>query len=328
MITKVVYVVVSNGKDTYLEQVYISLLSLKRKCPEATSCVIVDTSTKIVITRLKYDLLEFVDDLVVIDVPERFKGAQCSRYIKTNLRSYITGPYLFVDTDTIIADSLVEIDEFVAKGVNISCVKDAHLPFNRMPTYTFILKRAKKIGWEDIKSDPVHYNSGVMFVNDNDFTRNFYKEWHKNWLYEYDKNYYYDQLALARTNRDAGYPIEEMPGEWNLQIFYGALQYLSDAKIIHYGGDISENRPYYFRNRYVFEELSSTGEISEFGHNCINNPKTAFVGKTVLIGDEYWDYFWSSLRIEYKFHAKRFKLWKSLADFFQKLSMKVSRKQY
>ena len=325
MKTKVVYVVVSNGKDTYLEQVYISLISLKEKSPEATSCLVVDSETNGVILRLKYKLLQLVDELIVVDVPKQYKGAQSSRYIKTSLREYISGPYLFIDTDTVISQSLSDIDDYVSKGINIACVKDAHLFFKDMPTFDYITRRAKMLGWNDLKNDNIHFNSGVMFVNDNDFTHDFYKKWHKNWLYEIDHGYYYDQLALARTNRDENFPIAEMPGFWNCQIFYGALLFFYDAKIIHYGGDIAKGRPYYFRNHDVFDELSSSGKISEFGMSCIRNPQRAFVGKTILIGDEYWDFFWSHLRIEYMFHKKRYRIWEGLARLIQNILLLLNK---
>ena len=190
MKTKIVYIVVSNCNDTYFEQVYISLISLKEKNCSSISCLVMDSKTKLFIDNLNYKILDYVDELVVVEVPEKYAGAQCSRYLKTNLRHYISGPYLFVDTDTVISDSLNEIDELI-KDTNIACVKDAHLPVHEMPTYNLIIRRAQKIGWDDIKNDDIHFNSGVMFVNDNEYTRDFYKGWHDNWLYEYSKKYYF-----------------------------------------------------------------------------------------------------------------------------------------
>lgn len=325
MKTKIVYVVVSNGKDTYLEQAFLSLVSLKEHNPDAVSCLVVDGNTNQVIPKLKYNILSYVCELICVDVPSQYTGASCSRYIKSSLREYVSGPYLFVDTDTVIAGSLHEIDNNIVSGINLACVKDSHLLFKNMPQYNLIIERAEKIGWSDIKEDKIHFNSGVMFVNDNQFTHEFYKQWHQNWLLEQSRGYHYDQLALARTNRDMGFPIQEMSGEWNYQIYYGALQYLFDAKIIHYAGDISKGRPYYFRNKDVFEELITKGILSEEGAFYLKNPKKAFVGKNIVIGEEDWEYYWSCLRVEYKYHKIRFHIWESLSDFFQKASKKIHR---
>jgi len=39
-------------------------------------------------------------------VPEELNQVQRSRYLKTTLRSILTGDYLFVDTDTVFASLL------------------------------------------------------------------------------------------------------------------------------------------------------------------------------------------------------------------------------
>ena len=57
MKTKIVYVLVSNGDDLYTEQLYISLLSLKKNSPNSVSYVVVDRNTERVVRESRTDIL-------------------------------------------------------------------------------------------------------------------------------------------------------------------------------------------------------------------------------------------------------------------------------
>lgn len=324
MKTKIVYVIVSNKDHVYVEQLYISLVSLKIHSPNSSPSVVVDRSTEIVIKESSLDILSYIDDLIVVDVPSQYKGAACSRFLKTSLRQYISGPYLFVDTDTVIAEKLDDIDKLISQGVNIAAVTDGHCLFREMPNYHEIMERAHVIGWDNMVNDEIHFNSGVMFVADSGEAYDFYHKWHQNWLYEFDKGFYFDQLALARTNQDLNYVIKEIDGIWNFQLFWGALRFLHKSKIIHYGGyNVKES--YYFGKKSVLEDLKAKGKLSEEGNYHIRNPKEAYIGLTKVVGQDDLNYFRSKLHDEYLWHPKRFELLESFVSFIQSLG-KMKRK--
>ena len=317
MRTKIVYVTVSNGKDNYLEQLYMSLVSLKMHNPNSHSSVVVDRITEKVISKVNYDLKSYIDDLIIIDVPTKYQGAVCSRYLKTSLRSYVTGPYLFIDTDTIVSENLEDIDELIDREIDVAAVVDGHCPFKEMPNYSEIVERYNKIGWLDLLSDEYHFNSGVMFVADTKAVHDFYEQWHQNWLYEYSKHYYFDQIALARTDHDMGGLLVEIDGIWNFQLYWGALRYLCKAKIVHYGGYSRRLETYYFRTIGVPERIRATGKIDSETFEHLQNPKEAYVGNSLVLGNEYQKLLRSKMNIEFMYHPHRFQIFDSVASFLQ-----------
>jgi len=324
MRTKIVYVVVAKKGGVYVEQLYLSLVSLRLHSPVSKSCVVVDRPTECLLNTSNLDILAYIDDLIVVDVPPEYTGAKCSRYLKSNLRNYLSGPFLFVDTDTIIAESLEDIDKLIEEGIDIAAVKDGHCLFGEMPNYHEIEDRLKKIGWSDVLNDEIHFNSGVMFVSDSSKTYNFYQKWHDNWLYEFKKGFYYDQLALAKTNKDLDYVITEMDGKWNFQLFWGALRFLHRSKIIHYGG-YNEDEPYYFCKKNILLELKNSGKLTDEMMEHIRHPKEAYVGLTKVVGQNDINYFRSKLHDEYLWHPKRFSCLEQIVVFLQYLG-KLKRK--
>lgn len=297
MKTKLVYVVVSTKKDYYLEQTLVSMISAKYHNPNVQICLVVDDLTDKTVTGSRVAILNYVDEKIVVSLPDYYTNPQRSRYLKTTLREHVIGPYLFIDSDTIITDDLSDIDEVLKRGIDIAAVKDSHCNFNEMLLYKMILARAHLIGWDkELVQDKIHFNSGVIFVNDNKATHDFYKKWHENWLYEVKKGLFYDQLALAYTNHTLNYPIKELDGIWDCQICQDGLPFLHQAKIIHYFVNNGNGRAYFFRNIDVFAKIKKMGEIPENMMRFIKNGKEAFIGHHSVCGDEDILLMYSSVR--------------------------------
>ena len=305
MKTKIVYVLVSNENDYYLEQLHVSLASLKHFNPLAVACVVTDNKTSSTLTGNRADMLKHADEVVVVDVPQQYEGVACSRYLKTSLRKHVKGPFLYIDTDTVISDDLSEIDTQIEQNTSIAAVKDSHCLFKDMVRRDLILARAKRVGYEEIASDSIHFNGGVTFAADNEFAHKFYEKWHDSWLQEYKKGLYYDQLALAWANRNLNYPMQEIPGIWNCQVFCDGLPFLHEAKIIHYS-ECGVGRPYYFQNILNLKPIKENGCLSDVAIIHMQNPKKAFVGHHIILGESETSYFWSSISEAVKGHPRTF----------------------
>ena len=91
-----------------------------------------------------------------------------------------------------------------------------------------------KIFKTDVSDSKYWFNSGVMFVADNELTRKFYKRWNENWTYScFEKGRSQDQPALLATDKEFDYIISELPGIYNAQVAM-SLKYFADATIGHW----------------------------------------------------------------------------------------------
>lgn len=288
MKTKVVYSVISCDKDYFIDQTWVSVFSLRQRNPDVEVILLTDEFTYKTLSGNRRGIMDFFNDIVVVPIPKEYTNTQKSRFLKTSIRNIVRGDYLFIDSDTVICDDLSEVDSILeSEDFNIGAVLDRHVLVSENFCSAYLVDMAYKCGW-NMKSDNRYFNSGVMLVKDNESTRLFYRLWHEQWLLCKEKGIVFDQIPLGIANSKMGYPIIELNGIWNCQIQANAVQYLSEAKIIHYFTNTSTQRPYWFANNNAFDFLHKTGYFDNEMLNHISYPKAAFLHKNILVaGLEY-----------------------------------------
>lgn len=228
---QLVYVLISSESDFFLEEFWVSLFSLRRFHPKDKVVVLTDHPTAERV-RDRPQLASMITDLKIIDFPDDYDGRLRSRTLKTSVRNLIDGDFLTIDTDTVICGSLDEVDNLPVK--NIGMVPEMHGPFKNHITYQFITNELKRIYDTDVSGAPYWFNSGCMFVRDNEFTHEFFRKWNEEWkVATFQKNASSDQRPLLKVDHDYGYVIECLPGAYNCQVAL-SIQYFHEAKILHF----------------------------------------------------------------------------------------------
>ena len=279
MKTKIVYVVISDETDIYLEQALLSVFSLRKHNPNAYVELVVDQDTDATIAGKRGEILKFIDNKVVVNVPEEYNKVCRSRWLKTSLRQHVKGDFLFIDTDTIVTDSLDDIDCIIG---DIGAVKDQHVLLGKTSAPRTSRISAEQDGWSWSET-LAYYNSGVMFVKDSALTHKFYQVWHNKWVDKYRKtSEHRDQSPLAATNESFQYPIIELPGEWNCQIYYNGISYLANAKIMHYLM-YGRTHPWIFYNHDILNEIKELGYIPDKISKIVDEAKFSFDVRNMII---------------------------------------------
>ncbi len=199
MKTKIVYAITSDNSDIYLDQLVFSVKTLRRHNPNAKICVIMDCVTENHLVGEREKILSLIDEKIVIKTPDGFNKRARSRYVKTLIRQVVVGPYLFIDTDTIITANLSPIDSL---SHDVAACLDRHLPLNKNQMGGSIVSQLKIVGLIPNQEDEQYFNSGVMFVNDTRLAHNLYERWHSHWYKSHQKGMYIDQPALALANKE------------------------------------------------------------------------------------------------------------------------------
>lgn len=165
MKTKIVYAVSSDESDSYLEQALLSVFSLRKHNADAFVELVVDQDTDATITGKRREILKYIDNKVVVNIPEEYNKLCRSRWLKTSLREHVKGDFLYIDNDTIITDDLSEIDSY---GFSIGAVINAHVLFSLRKEERYakkIMKNAPHEGW-NCSEDTPFFNGGVLLVKD------------------------------------------------------------------------------------------------------------------------------------------------------------------
>lgn len=288
MQTKIVYTLVSDNSDTYLEQALLAVYSLRLHNPLTIVELVVDQFTAKTIVEQREEIKKYITNLIEVKVPSDLNKVQRSRYLKTNLRKFVKGDYLFIDCDTVICGKLDEIDKFDG---DLGMVADVNgdLPLND----STVIERCHKAGFTNLKDKP-YFNSGVIFSRDTETSHRLYEEWYELWQQSNEKGIPYDQPALCQANLNLEFPIHEMDGIWNCQFKYtNGYKFLNKAKILHYYSNNGAGKRHYAQDR-IFEYIKEKGCIDKMVDNIVKHPDTILYSVMTINDEKAFEYFNSS----------------------------------
>lgn len=265
MKTKLVYVLVSNDNDYYYEMVVMSLYSFRLYHPFSKVEIVMDRDTY---QRLKEKPVSILGDVtpVVVDIPSEYNVVQRSRYLKTNLRQFIEGDFLFIDCDTLICGSLEKIDNVLA---DIGMVSDLNRAFPLLDSRVVALNQ--QAGFSPTSDEP-YYNGGVAYVKDTPVAHHFFYTWFHNWQLSVEKGVSKDQPSLCESNKDLGFPIQELSACWNCQMGGKNTRYIYKAKILHYFNIMEYGKV----KKKVLERIKETGRPDALISVILHFPRLMF----------------------------------------------------
>lgn len=289
MKTQIVYTLISSEKDYFLEELWVSLYSLRIYHPEAIVDVLVDEQTDKYVRTFE-ELCKMITNIVVVPMPQEYNAKQRSRVLKTSFRQFLSGPLLFMDTDTVVCKSLEGIDEL---NCDMACVPEMHLPFSEMPFSP--LATVNGIFDVDVHDCECYYNSGVIYVADNEVTREFFKRWNEKWTYScFERGNSQDEPAFCVTNKEMGGVIKSLADIYNAQVAT-SLKYFADAVIIHWWHmSFIENQSYspYF-SLQIYKEVKRNRSITPYVDDLIRHCKMSFTSPSIPVGEEQMYFLYS-----------------------------------
>ncbi|MDR3001208.1 MAG: glycosyltransferase [Fibromonadaceae bacterium] len=280
---KYLYCLVSGLKDIYYEQAFISITSLRMHTPNAFVSLLTDKETMDSIQNRKIDIRKIVNEVVIENFESNVSNLKRSRILKTTMRNKIDGDFLYIDGDTIICQDLNEIWNL---DFDLGAVLDGHTSLSlNVQTFSIIKPLKTTLNKKDFYNYPHYFNSGLLLVRDTKFNSDFFKKWNENYFLSDRKGISIDQPSLALTNYQLDFPIKELDGKWNVQVWNGA-NYLHNVKIMHYFA--SEGNEYEPFSHSLPLRLKETGHLTEGDLSLIAKPQ-GFFGKAALIitGDNY-----------------------------------------
>ncbi len=279
MKTKLIYALVSDPSDYYYEQTLISVTSARMWNPDAVIELLVDDRTHQTLTGKRAALYDKVNNVITVDFSKTVNKKQRSRFLKTSIRQHVKGDFLYIDSDTVVCESLEDVDKF---QFEIGAVLDGHrlLDLNQ-DTLNTKKEKVEKIGGQFIDKGS-YYNSGVLYVKDTPNTHAFFREWYAVYEAGLQKGIDFDQPALFLCNQNLDL-IRPLEGEYNCQIFLGGLPYLGYAKIIHAFNAYRDYTDFFiFNSIHYLEKIKSQDTLTEEDKERIKTAKRQFYGEYSL----------------------------------------------
>lgn len=307
----IVYVLVSSGKDTLLEQAILSVESLKKAMPDAFTRVLIDKDTEKTLTGARAKLYDVFDSVLAIDTPGEVSNKNRSRQLKTTMYKHMEHDFLYIDSDTLVCEdlSLVEKD---ADDSPIAAVSDLHIPLSISPLNRKIERHSRRCGFH-ASFDDIHFNGGFFFVRKCAVSEEFFRQWNILWREALTHKVTQDQTSLNEVNWRMGGVIKELDGTYNCQIRrYGTgLPYLHEAKMIHYfASNRNDSVPYDLSDNDLLRHALDEVRPAEL-QGILDKPKAALHKIGYIVAD--------------KGVAKKL-LWTPLYKWTEELLLKMRRK--
>ena len=286
MKTQILYILVSSQADVYTEQAYVSAYSARLRNPRARIVLLTDRQTLDGMAGrgdIGKKFLELFSEVKAVDLDPALSPMKRSRILKTGMRGYVEGDFLYIDTDTIVARALDGADSIDA---SLAGVPDLHSSFAEHPHRQATINLCKRFGY-DVSGEQWYFNSGVMLVKDTPENHAFFEAWQKNYL---EASVAPDQPTLAKTNAAAGHPIAVLEGEWNCEVQNG-VRYLGGALVVHYMvtnvGTGPQDSLFLLNNREVLLAMRSAGGITPEVAAVVKDPFKGYAAVTqVFAGDD------------------------------------------
>ena len=267
-----VYVVVSKGKDTYLEQTILSIESLRRTNPDGNITVLVDQGTAATLVGRRHKVYDVADEVKVVTCPEGYNNKLRSRYLKTTMYSHMAGDFVYIDGDTLVCGPMDD----VAGDYDIGGVPDRHFIFSKHPLKETLETNISPCGYR-VYGDK-YFNGGFMYVRRSERAERLFRLWEELWKASLLHAVSQDQPSLNEANYRMEGVIHELSGIWNCQISRHSswLPYLHDAKIIHYFASNEEGTvPYLLSDDDLLRHALDDVYPAEL-QTILDNPKAAF----------------------------------------------------
>lgn len=306
MKTDLLYVLVSDSGDYYLEQLYLSAVTAREKNPEARIVLLTDRLTMEGLRDrgpLGKAFKGLFDQIYPVDLSPSLSPMKRSRILKTGMRQYVPGDFLYIDADTLIARPLDDIDRNPAP---LAACEDLHAHFDSHPHRDATLSLCRKLGF-DASAEFSYFNGGVLLVRDTPVAHAFFRTWQKNYLEGLEAGIRQDQPSLAKTNALLGHPIVLMEDTWNCEVQNG-VRFLKDAYIVHYMvtnvGTGDQKSLYLLNDNEVLQRVREAGGITEEVRAVMEDPLKGYARTTqVFAGND--DLFFFQTR-RYRHLRRRF----------------------
>lgn len=241
------YVLSCDGFGEHAEMLCVSANTLRRWHRDAEVVVLCDEETNTKLGMSRERITSCASRIKVVGSVQG-EARERSRAIKTTMRRYLDGPFVFLDLDTIVLGELSELQEArhelsIAYDYETGVVdeRDREL-YERLDSAAFPVRA---------------FNSGVMGVEDTPNVREFFEEWHRRWLRCRALGRIDDQPSLNSTIAAQSIGIDVLEPRYNAMILYFPHRFRS-CRVAHF---LASTKMWRTLMTDLLESFRATGNI-------------------------------------------------------------------
>jgi len=222
----VVYCLTSSGGDLYEAMTRVSLATVRLTNPSARVTIACDQQTHQALQASGSQLFHEADAVRGFPTPDG-PPTYRNRYVKTQLGRLIDGPFLFLDSDTVVRKPLTPLLDL---HCDIAAAPNHSRDTLAEQIWSEDQANLDAMGWQ--VREP-YVNGGVIWYGGTAGASRFADTWHHNWINNVEQTgRYRDQPALNYSVLTSEANLKTLEHNWNAQVEVSPKQVVN-ARIWH-----------------------------------------------------------------------------------------------
>jgi|KBSMisStandDraft_5_1062788.scaffolds.fasta_scaffold18868_5 hypothetical protein len=251
---QVCYVVVSKGWDRHSQMAWVSAQSVRRQEPNARVVIVVEGAS----TAAEQEMARRFGDVADAVIPKRSSEATPvakSRHHKIVLREYVSGDFLYLDSDTLAVAPFADV---LRAAGEVGAVADFNFDIRRGWFPKDVETPFRSLGWD--YPLPYQVNAGVIFMRDKPAVHRMAQEWLTRFRASTALPHVWDQATFNSALFATKVPHVVLPHAYNAQVVKRNYRF-RDAKILHFFGSPEEQRGTVME--HLLSQLERTGTFDD-----------------------------------------------------------------
>jgi hypothetical protein len=209
---KLVYCLTSSGGDLYEAMTRVSLATVRLTNPSARIEIACDEQSYQALQASDSQLFREADAVHSFATPQGPPTFR-NRFVKTQLRLLLSGPFLFLDSDTVVRKPLSALQHVHG---DLAAVPNHSADSLSEQIWCEDQANLDAMGW---RIREPYVNGGVIWCQDTPGAHRFAQAWHRNWLANVEQTgRYRDQPALNYSIVETNAQMTVLDHCWNAQV--------------------------------------------------------------------------------------------------------------
>jgi hypothetical protein len=255
---QVCYVIVSSGWDRHSQMAWVSASSVRRQEPNAHIVVVVEGTAPGAENEMTRRFRN-VADVVLPKCADAPTPVAKSRLHKILLRQYLTGDFLYLDSDTL---AVAPFGDVTACRGDVGAVADFNFDISRGWFPPEMDQPFRALGWD--YPLPYQMNAGVIFMRDTPAVHAFAQEWLARFQMPTTFPHVWDQATFNSAVFATNVPHVVLPHGYNAMVVKRNYRFRT-ARILHFFGSVEEQRGTLME--HLMDRLEKAGTFDEAAYD-------------------------------------------------------------
>jgi hypothetical protein len=255
---QVCYVIVSSGWDRHSQMAWVSASSVRRQEPNARIVVVVEGTAPGAEDEMARRFRN-VADIVLPKSADAATPVAKSRLHKILLRQYLTGDFLYLDSDTLAVAPFADVTE--CRG-HVGAVSDFNFDIANGWFPPEMDKPFRALGWD--YPLPYQMNAGVIFMRDTPAVHTMAQEWMARFQMPTTFPHVWDQATFNSAVFATKVPHVVLPHGYNAMVVKRNYRFRT-ARVLHFFGSVEEQRGTLME--HLMDRLDTTGTFDEAAYD-------------------------------------------------------------